>query len=70
MEYNDFLQTKVIVHTPSGFDVDTADLNDMLFDWQKIVVSIAMHPIKEPFQPLLKDVAKKIRRLVNELLSG
>jgi DNA modification methylase len=38
MEYQDFLQAKVIEHEPSGFEVDMQDLNPALFDWQKLVV--------------------------------
>jgi len=38
MEYHEFLQSKVIEHKPSGFEVDTNSLNPMLFDWQKSIV--------------------------------
>ena len=33
--YHDFLNTKAITTTPSGFDVDNADLNRNMFDFQK-----------------------------------
>lgn len=33
--YHDFLKTKAITATPSGFDVDNADLNRNMFDFQK-----------------------------------
>lgn len=38
MEYSDFLQKKLILHQPSGFDVNADLLNDDLFDWQKTLV--------------------------------
>lgn len=33
--YHDFLKTKAITATPSGFDVESADLNRNMFDFQK-----------------------------------
>ena len=33
--YHDFLKTKAITATPSGFDVENADLNRNMFDFQK-----------------------------------
>lgn len=40
MEYDDFIKSKINKHIDSGFDVP--ELNDMLFDWQKKAVSIAL----------------------------
>ena len=33
--YHDFLKTKAITATPSGFDVESADMNRNMFDFQK-----------------------------------
>ena len=38
MQYSDFLKSKTIRHKASGFDISIEDLNQMLFDWQKIIV--------------------------------
>ena len=40
MEYQKFIKTKQKSHIESGFDV--TELNDLLFDWQKKAVSIAL----------------------------
>lgn len=40
MEYQSFIKTKQKNHIESGFDV--YELNDLLFDWQKKAVSIAL----------------------------
>lgn len=40
MEYQSFIKTKQKNHIESGFDV--IELNDLLFDWQKKAVSIAL----------------------------
>ncbi len=42
MKYNDFLQSKIIQHEASGYDVPLSDLNSMLFDWQKVLVRWAI----------------------------
>ena len=41
-EYSDFLKTKEKSFTSSGFDIDEAELNTNLFDFQKRVVKIAL----------------------------
>ena len=41
-EYKDFLKTKEKSFTSSGFDIDEAELNTNLFDFQKHVVKIAL----------------------------
>lgn len=41
--YSDFLQSKVVTHDASGFDVPIEDLNPMLFDWQKVLVRWALY---------------------------
>jgi len=43
IDYKNFLQNKIIAHTPSGFEVNVNDLNPMLFDWQKIIVRWALY---------------------------
>ena len=42
MSYLEFLEKKIIQHTESGFEVNESDLNPMLFDWQKAIVSWAI----------------------------
>lgn len=42
MDYREFLKKKHITASPSGFEVDTKDLNNNLFDWQKVVVRWAL----------------------------
>lgn len=41
-KYQDFLQSKVIIHDASGFDVPIEKLNPMLFDWQKVLTAWAL----------------------------
>lgn len=38
MEYKEFLESKVITHADSGFDVNRETVHDMLFDFQKDIV--------------------------------
>lgn len=40
--YHDFLETKKICYRNKGFEVSLADLNPMLFDWQKVIVRWAL----------------------------
>ena len=35
MDYKEFLKTKAIVATPTGFDIDKSELNDNMFEFQK-----------------------------------
>lgn len=42
MTYNDFLKSKRITTSASGFDVDKNSFNTMLFDWQKDIVKWAL----------------------------
>jgi len=42
MEYQKFLESKIIQHEASGFDVSLDDLNPMLFDWQKVLIRWAL----------------------------
>lgn len=42
VNYQNFLAGKVVSAQPLGFDVDIADLNPSLFDWQKVVVQWAL----------------------------
>ena len=35
MDYKEFLKTKAIVATPTGFDIDKSELNENMFDFQK-----------------------------------
>ncbi|KKN56712.1 hypothetical protein LCGC14_0569410 [marine sediment metagenome] len=42
-DYTAFLKTKAISDNPSGFDVDLDDLNQMLFDWQKVLVKWSLY---------------------------
>lgn len=41
-DYKDFLKTKEKKFISSGFDVNESDLNDMLFDFQKYAVKVAL----------------------------
>lgn len=41
-DYQEFLENKLIRAADSGFDVDTADLNSQLFDWQRVIVQWAL----------------------------
>lgn len=43
MEYIQFLESKKIKFTPSGFDVNVSDLHDILFDFQKDIVRWALN---------------------------
>ena len=43
MEYQEFLERKSFKTKPCGFQVDTDDLNPMLFDWQKTLVRWALY---------------------------
>lgn len=43
MDYEAFLQSKVIRHKNSGFDIQEDEINPMLFDWQKMVVKWAVN---------------------------
>lgn len=42
MDYQAFLESKQLLHDSCGFDVDEADLNPMLFDWQRAIVRWAL----------------------------
>lgn len=42
MTYNDFLKSKRITTSASGFDVEASDLNSNLFDWQAAIVKLAL----------------------------
>lgn len=42
MNYNEFLSTKVKIHTASGFDIDDSLLNANLFSFQKWIVKAAL----------------------------
>lgn len=42
MDYIDFLKSKQVTVTASGFDVDISELNSALFDWQKAIVKLAL----------------------------
>ena len=41
VDYQEFLERKSFFVEPSGFDVDDSDINQMLFDWQRKIVSWA-----------------------------
>lgn len=43
MNYQEFLNKKIISHKPSGFEVDINDLNPHLKDWQKLLVRWALY---------------------------
>lgn len=43
MNYKEFLKTKERVYVSSGFDVESNELNDNLFDFQKAIVKWALH---------------------------
>jgi len=43
MDYHDFLASKLAKVTPSGFDIPESDLPDILFDYQKFVVRLALN---------------------------
>ena len=38
MEYQEFIESKRIVVNPSGFEVDPAGINPMLFEFQRDIV--------------------------------
>lgn len=40
--YDDFIANKMILATPDGIDVGLDDINDMLFEWQKVLVRWAV----------------------------
>lgn len=42
MDYIDFLKSKQVTVTASGFDVDISELNSALFDWQKAIAKLAL----------------------------
>lgn len=42
MNYNDFIESKVVSVGYSGFELKKDQLNSMLFDWQKDVVSLVV----------------------------
>lgn len=42
MTYDDFLKTKQIEHTNSGFDIDESDMNKILFPFQRFCVQRAI----------------------------
>lgn len=42
MDYLDFLRAKILVDTPSGFDVRTQQINSALFDFQRDIVKWAL----------------------------
>ncbi len=42
MRYDEFLETKLKHHVPSGFEVETSSLNPELFEWQKLVTRWAL----------------------------
>ena len=42
MKYNEFLKSKIITHDAFGFEIETSELNTMLFDWQKVLVKWAL----------------------------
>ena len=39
MQYDEFIKSKLTTSTDAGFTVDPNNLNPMLFDWQKQIVS-------------------------------
>lgn len=43
IEYTEFLKTKRLVHTNSGFPIETSDINSMLFPFQRDIVKWAVH---------------------------
>ncbi len=43
IKYDQFLQSKVITNSASGFDVPVEELNPMLFDWQKVLTKWALY---------------------------
>jgi len=42
MDYSDFLQSKKVVYSPSGVEVDKSAINQRLWDWQQDVVKWAL----------------------------
>jgi len=42
MDYPTFLKEKLVNFRPSGFDVESDDLNPMLYDWQRVLVKWAL----------------------------
>ena len=42
-DYEKFLQTKIKAHIKSGFDIDESELNESLFDFQKLIVKKSLH---------------------------
>lgn len=38
MDYQEFLKQKMVSHQASGFDVSRKDINQLLFDWQQVIV--------------------------------
>ena len=42
MNYNDFLKNKEFKVISSGFDVNLSEINDKLFDYQKVIVKWAL----------------------------
>lgn len=42
MSYDEFIKGKLVKYEASGFDVETGDLNQKLFDWQRDIVKWAL----------------------------
>ena len=42
IEYSDFIKNKNVINESSGFDVDTSELNTVMFDFQKDIVRWAL----------------------------
>jgi hypothetical protein len=49
MNYTEFLESKQIAVTSSGFDISTESLNDKAFNWQKDMVKWALKKGKSAF---------------------
>lgn len=41
--YSDFIESKRIIHHPTGFEINASSLNPQLFDWQRKIVAWALH---------------------------
>ena len=42
IEYSDFIKNKNVIMKSSGFDVETSELNTVMFDFQKDIVRWAL----------------------------
>lgn len=53
MNYKEFLANKRFVLESSGFDIDKAELNPMLYEFQKDVVRWALKKEKHVYLPIV-----------------